>query len=214
MYNGGKEGLGLMKTVRTPKQKRSVEKKLKIIEKGFELMCDNGYYKTNTNDIAKYANVSTGIIYQYFTDKKDIFMEGVKNYSEKIMYPILSVLESKKVDLENIDETVNKMIDELVKAHTMSKKAHEELLAMSHIDTDVSNILKMQDIKTTEKIVGLLKENNINISNPLEKVHIITNILDNFCHEVVYHRHKKINYDIMKKEVIKVIINMVKEKQN
>ena len=44
-----------MKTVRTPKQKRSVEKKLKIIEKGFELMCDNGYYKTNTNDIAKYA---------------------------------------------------------------------------------------------------------------------------------------------------------------
>ena len=63
-----------MKTVRTPKQKRSVEKKLKIIEKGFELMCDNGYYKTNTNDIAKYANVSTGIIYQYFTDKKDIFI--------------------------------------------------------------------------------------------------------------------------------------------
>ena len=69
------------------------------------------------------------------------------------------------------------------------------------------------DSKTTEKIVSLLKENNINISNPLEKVHIITNILDNFCHEVVYHRHKKINYDIMKKEVIKVIINMVKEKE-
>ena len=41
-----------------PTQKRSIEKKEKIIEKGFELMCKNGYYNTNTNDIAKYAEGS------------------------------------------------------------------------------------------------------------------------------------------------------------
>ncbi len=55
-----------------------LKKKDKIVAKGFELMCENGYFNTSTNDIAKYAGVSTGIIYQYFNDKKEIFIEGLK----------------------------------------------------------------------------------------------------------------------------------------
>ena len=75
-----------MAEVRIPTQKRSIEKRNKIIDKGFELMCEKGYYKVTTNDIAAYADVSIGIIYQYFKDKKEIFIEGVKNYSNKICY--------------------------------------------------------------------------------------------------------------------------------
>ena len=44
-----------MSEIRIPTQKRSIEKKDKIVEKGFELMCENGYFNTSTNDIAKYA---------------------------------------------------------------------------------------------------------------------------------------------------------------
>ena len=88
-----------MSETRIPVQKRSIEKRDRIIEKGFELMCNNGYFNTNTSDIAKYADVSTGIIYQYFNDKKDIFIEGVKNYSDNIMFPMLSVLENNKIEL-------------------------------------------------------------------------------------------------------------------
>ena len=83
-----------MSEIRIPTQKRSIEKKDKIVEKGFELMCENGYFNTSTNDIAKYAGVSTGIIYQYFNDKKEIFIEGVKNYSDTIMFPILDILKN------------------------------------------------------------------------------------------------------------------------
>ena len=60
-----------MPEIRMPTQKRSIEKRNIIIEKGFELMCEEGYYNTNTTQIAKYAGVSTGIIYKYFNDKKD-----------------------------------------------------------------------------------------------------------------------------------------------
>lgn len=61
---------------REPQQKRSIEKKNRIIETGFRLMCENGYQKTTTADIAKAAGVSTGIIYSYFKDKRDIFICG------------------------------------------------------------------------------------------------------------------------------------------
>ena len=63
--------------VRNPIQKRSIEKKEKIIEAGFELICEKGYYNTNTVEIAKKAGVSTGIVYQYFNDKHDIFIEAL-----------------------------------------------------------------------------------------------------------------------------------------
>lgn len=88
----------------------------KIIEKG--------YYNTNTLEIANYAGVSTGIIYQYFNDKKDIFIEGVKNYSNNIMYPMLDVLENETIDINRLDKIIERLINKFIKNHTISKKAH------------------------------------------------------------------------------------------
>lgn len=199
-----------MSEIRIPTQKRSIEKRNKIIEKGFELMCNNGYYNTNTNEIAKYAGVSTGIIYQYFNDKKDIFMAGVENYANKIMYPMLNILKTQKIDLNNLDEILSDMIDNFIKSHTISKKAHEELMAMSHLDEDVKNIFKNSELEMTNKIVSLLENNKITTDHLKEKVHIIIGVIDNLCHEIVYHKHEQLNYDIMKKEVINLITSMLK----
>lgn len=199
-----------MSEIRIPTQKRSIEKRNKIIEKGFELMCNNGYYNTNTNEIAKYAGVSTGIIYQYFNDKKDIFMAGIENYANKIMYPMLNTLKTQKIDLNNLDEILSDMIDNFIKSHTISKKAHEELMAMSHLDEDVKNIFKNSELEMTNKIVSLLENNEITTNHLKEKVHIIIGVIDNLCHEIVYHKHEQLNYDIMKKEVINLITSMLK----
>ena len=199
-----------MSEIRMPTQKRSIEKRNRIIEKGFELMCEQGYFNTTMPDISKYADVSVGIIYQYFNDKKDIFMEGVKQYSNHIMYPMISLLESEKIEIKNLENLLKNIIKKFIENHNISKKAHEELLAMSHLYDDVANIFKDSEYEMTEKIVVLLENNNIYLQNPREKVHILWNIVDNFCHEVVYHKHSKINYDIMQDEVIGIIMNILK----
>ena len=79
--------------IREPIQKRSIEKKEKIIKAGFELICDKGYYNTNTAEIAKAAGVSTGIVYQYFKDKHDILIAGLNNYADSIFFPTLVIPE-------------------------------------------------------------------------------------------------------------------------
>ena len=66
--------------LRTPTQKRAIEKKEKILENGFKLMCKQGYHNTDAIQIAKAAGVSTGTVYQYYEDKKDIFYQGLKQY--------------------------------------------------------------------------------------------------------------------------------------
>lgn len=199
-----------MSETRMPTQKRSIEKRNRIIEKGFVLMCEQGYYNTTIPDIAKYADVSVGIIYQYFNDKKDIFIEGVKQYSNRIMYPMINLLESEKIEIKNMKILLKNIIKKFIENHTISKKAHEELLAMSHLDDDVAKIFKDSEYEMTEKIVVLLENNNIYLKNPREKVHILWGMIDNFCHEVVYHKHSKINYDIMQDEVIDIIITIIK----
>lgn len=199
-----------MSETRIPTQKRSIEKRNRIIGKGFELMCEQGYYNTTMPDIAKYADVSVGIIYQYFSDKKDIFMEGIKQYSNGIMYPMINLLESEKIEIKNLESLLKNIIKQFVENHTISKKAHEELLAMSHLDDDVAKIFKDFEYEMTEKIVSLLENNHIYLQNPKEKIHILCGIIDNFCHEVVYHKHSKINYDIMQDEVIGIIMNIIK----
>lgn len=197
-----------MSDTRIPTQKRSIEKRNRIVEKGFELMCSKGYYNVSTPDIAEAAGVSTGIIYQYFNDKKDIFIEGVRNYANTIMFPQLTTFEN--IGLTDTKQLLRNMIDSYIKNHTISKKAHEELMAMSHLDDDVAEIFKKSEFEMTNKIVQILKLNNIEFENPIEKIHIVVGIIENLCHEVVYHKHDKIDYEIMKTEVVDLIMKLIK----
>lgn len=52
-------------------------------------------------------------------------------------------------------------------------------------------------------MIETLNENNITTENIFEKFHIIIGIVKNYCHEIVYHHHQTMNYDIMKKKLLK-----------
>lgn len=203
-----------MSEIRTPVQKRSIEKRNKIIEKGFELMCSQGYYNTNTSDIATFANVSTGIIYQYFKDKKEIFIEGIKKYSDHIMFPILDLLKQKKIGLEHLEQLLDEMLQIFIKTHTLSKKAHEEMIALSHLDDEIAAIFHDREMDTTNQIVQVLQKNGFYYSDLPEKVHIMIGIVENYCHEVVYHKHSRLDYNLMIKEVIHIIMILLNEEAN
>ena len=200
-------------STRMPTQKRSIEKRDRIIKLGFELMCNNGYFNTNTNDIAKYADVSTGIVYQYFNDKKEIFIEGFKEYSNSIMFPILDIIKNNKISFDNVEKLLDTMLNLFIKKHTLSKKAHEEMIALTHMDSDIADIYHDNEIQVTNMIVDVLKSNDICSNNLFEKVHIIIGIVENYCHEIVYHKHESIHYDVMKNEVINTICYLLDKKR-
>ena len=71
-----------MPDVRNPQQTRSIEKKNKIIKAGFELFCEQGYYATTTTHICHRAGISTGALYSYFKNKKDIFKMCIRDRAE------------------------------------------------------------------------------------------------------------------------------------
>lgn len=196
-----------MPNVREPIKESSKEKKQKIIDIGFKLMCEKGYHNVSCVDIAASANVSTGIIYQYFKDKLDIFIAGTKLYSEKLMFPMLNALENKSITKENFDKILRNMIDETIKAHTLTKNAHKELMSMSCLDNEVFAIFNFNEENVTEKLLS----NFPKVKNIQEKVHLLINMVDNLCHEIVYHRHDGYDYAFMKEQTIKLIEYMMED---
>lgn len=192
--------------IREPIQKRSIEKKQKIIQAGFELICKKGYYNTNTAEIAKAAGVSTGIVYNYFKDKHDILIEGIKIYANDIFYPMLNMPE-RNFDKNNLDKTLRQMIDTFIENHKLSQSAHEEITAMTHSDKEIAIFFHEHEIEMTNTLVDLLVTNEFNPTDLTEKVHIAIGLIDNLCHEIVYHKHDSMNYDVM----IDLVIKMIKD---
>lgn len=198
-----------MNNIREPIKKTSIAKKKKIIKEGFNLICNKGYHNITCIDIAKASEVSTGIIYQYFHDKRDIFLEGVKNYANNIIFPMINIIDTENITKTNLKQTVSNIIDIYIKSHKISYTAHEELMSMSHQDKEISKIFQDKEMELTNKISNILISNNFPNTNIKEKVHIIIGIIDKYCHEVVYHKHNELNYTTMKEEILNIITNIL-----
>ena len=190
--------------IREPVQKRSIEKK-KIIKAGFELICEKGYYNTNTAEIAKAAV----IVYQYFKDKHDILVEGIKKYASDIFYPMLNITTTIKIDKNNLDKILRNMINAFIENHKLSQVAHEEIMSMTHSDKEIAEFFQENEMAMTKNISNVLLKNGFNSSNLDEKVHIAIHLIDDLCHEIVYHKHKDLNYDVMIDLVIENILNLM-----
>lgn len=197
-----------MENIREPKQERSILKKEKIIDAGWKLITTNGYYNTNTSEIAKNANVSIGIVYQYFKDKHDILIAGLYKYGDDIFYPMFK-LGNIKISKDNFSSVINKMIDDYVKDHKIAKDIHEEIIAMSHLDHEVADYFNNREMNLTNELYELLKDAEFEEVDLLEKIHIMIGMIDNFCHEVVYHNHNELDYEKMKNLIIKNIYNFI-----
>ena len=199
----------MVDNIREPKQQRAIEKKEKIVEAGFDLICKNGYYNTNTAEIAKEAGVSTGIVYQYFKDKYDILIEGLEKYGNDIFFPMLKT-KNIKFDKKDFDKFLNQMIKHYINNQKVSTVAHEEIMSMVHSDKNVAEYYYKRELEMTNAIKEVLQNNNFKDDNLYEKVHIMIGLIDNLCHEVTYHKHNDMNYDLMANLVIDNIKNLFK----
>lgn len=199
--------------IRKPKQKRAIEKRDKIIDAGFELICENGYHNTNTAEIAKEAGVSTGIIYQYFKDKYDIFMEGLEKYGDTIFFPMLK-FDNNEFDINSFKDSMKNMINKYIKNHKLSKTAHEEITSMIHSNPDVAKYFYRKELEMTDSIYNFFKENGFKDKYLYEKVHVMIGMIDNLCHEITYHNHKNMDYNIMMDIVVDSIKSLFDEDLN
>ncbi|MBC1444032.1 TetR/AcrR family transcriptional regulator [Listeria seeligeri] len=197
-----------MADVRTPIQKRSLEKKQKIINAGFELFCEKGYYQTSTNEICKRAGVSTGALYSYFTDKKDIFIASFEIFFKEQIDPLISSL----VDNQNsfdLDKFISHAIDVFTKMYQLSEKGIAELSNMMSKDKDILNAFRDYSDKNLVVFIEILVSNKINAT--VESLYLVYAIIDAIAQENNIQAHNDINYEVLKSKGINTIKALLME---
>lgn len=197
--------------IREPKQERSIEKKNRIVQAGFELFSQAGYYNTNTAEIAKRAGVSTGIVYGYFKDKRDILLDVLEIYVNTAFAPVLNMIQNLTAPV-NFDETITHVLDGAIDTHKQYANIHEALHSLSHSDEAVNNkFIELEDeitLSIAQKFTDLgVKKDNLN-----ESIHFAMDIVQSFSHEYVYDHHTYIDYDAMRNIVKDTLVALFENK--
>ena len=193
------------KKVREPKQSRSVEKKNRIVQSGYELFAKKGYFNTNTAEIAKNAGVSVGLVYGYFADKRDILLDVLDIYINDVFEPVLNMFENIESPL-NFNATINYIVDKAVEIHKNNALIHEALHSMTYNDEDIKKKFLYLEDNMTENIVASLKKAGYSPSDLKEKVHLAIETIQSYAHECIYDNHNYINYSAMRENVIKMML--------
>lgn len=170
--------------IRVPRQKRSMEKKKRIIKAGYKLFSDKGYFKTNTAEIAEKAGVSTGIVYNYFCDKKDILLEVVKLYIDSLSEGFASIL-SIGFNSDNLPEIIEQLINASIASHTMGVRAHNEFFALSLLEKDIFNLFNDFENNVLSKIYDLLVKAGFSKTQLKEKLKLSYGIVEHLSHNYI-----------------------------
>ena len=198
------------KNIREPRQERAIEKKNKIIKAAYEVFAEVGYYGANTTDIAKRAGVSTGIVYGYFKDKRDILLYVLDIYINDVAAPVMDVL-SKQGDVLDFEKLVPVIVDTTIEMHKKNQHLHNTLHSLAVSDKEVNQKFISLEDHISEATVKKIESSGAHVQNIIEKVHLSMNLIQSFAHECVYDKHEYIDYDAMRTVVCDIIVDMFKQ---
>lgn len=199
----------MKREIREPKQKRSIEKKNKIIAAAYKIFNDKGYYNTNTAEIAKEAGLSTGCLYDYFIDKQDIFISVLAMHNTQIKEMIFLGLNAIPDDVSLL-EFMKAFIQIFIDSHNHSKGFHQEVMALSYTNKDIEKYLfSYENERSIEFFSDYLEKRGAKLHNKQNQVILMLNTIDNLCHELLFKEHELINEEEYISECAYMLIAML-----
>ena len=195
--------------IRQPKQERSIETKNKIINSAYKLFSEVGYHSTTTALIAKNAEVSTGIVYGYFLDKRAILLDVLELYINKVFQPINAIFDNITLPVD-FSQIIEESVKKTIEIHQENAQMHTTLHSLTGTDEEVNRRFVELEDNLTEQIAEKLTALGLKISNVNEKIHLAMNVIQSFAHESVYDMHDYIDYPAMQKIVCQLLVNLFK----
>lgn len=196
--------------VREPIQKRSIEKKTRIIIAGLDLFCEKGFYNTNTVEIAKAAGVSTGTVYSYFKDKKDIYIASFEYFLDSYLRPLLDELANlpKPVDTQVL---LDKCIDLFITLYVNSKQTVNELGLMQGSNPEILQHFASYEDMILSALVTAYDNPNVTKKNLSEKMYLLYTLADILGQEHAFNYHRNIDLDVVRRQITAMIIHLFTE---
>lgn len=195
------------KPVNEPKQKRSVETRNKILEVGAMLMLKEGYHNVTTDDIAKAAGLSTGIVYHYFKDKKDILLIAMDQHADALYAGFTERFAAATEG--NFEDFLNTLFDFLLEYHKQAWVIHEELEGLYHSDPEIAATTNKFWEKAYASIAEIYAKKSGKSEHALEKTRLAIDIIEDFCHACMNPIVDSLDQEYMRQTTITIIKSLL-----
>lgn len=201
----------IRKAMAVPKQKRSIETRLRILTVGGELILKKGYHNVTADEIAKEAGVSTGIVYHYFRDKKDILITALDMTAEHLLDDVKKFYheaETGENDLD-FDAFAEKTMDYILEYHRRNWEVHEEMEALYHTDAEiaaVSDTFWQKFYTTVEEILIAKGAQQENLS---ENIRMALNYFECYCHTYMHPINDALDQEYMRRKTMAIIKDLL-----
>ena len=169
-------------------QKRSIDTKNLIIKTAEELFVKYGYKKTSTILISKEANISVGIIYNYFNNKEELFELWLNNLLERLdnyLYNQFKLMDY-KIELPLV---ISNILDKLSSSFFSLNLCKEE--KTSYLD---------------KTFLKCCLDNNIFLKYPNETTHLIFHLIQNYNEDLL---NNKFNKTTLKARYVETIYSLI-----
>ncbi|MBR3512183.1 MAG: TetR/AcrR family transcriptional regulator [Clostridia bacterium] len=190
---------------RIPKKTNSIDKKNRILDAGYYLVCENGYESLTTPQIANKAEVSVGTLYAYFSDKKAVMLEALEIFSKPILFPIYEIIEKTEIKDNNIEPAIKKFLKTTYDFRKMTRRSYENIIGMIHSDEDFLKIYVEMEQQYNKDIVEWFEKNGISKENLNEKVFIINKLINSYADVSTYNSNADIDIDKLSNSIIEII---------
>lgn len=200
-----------VKEIRIPQQKRSIEKKEKIIEAAYRIFMEKGYYGTNTADIAKEAGLSTGSVYAYFSDKKDILLSCLYRYGDELTKDLCEKIQKLSAS-EDIYHLTKSLIQLFIQSYGCPKQLHDEIMSLQYRDYDVKKYFNHQAKTMMSALSEQLKNCGYVFNNEREQTLLLFHMLTGVEDKLLFDPNPDINPDTLIDACAHIIVAMLSRK--
>lgn len=196
------------KYVRVPQQKRSIEKKQRIIRVAYQLFNEHGYYATNTSMIAKHANLSVCSIYSYFQNKTDIILACLQENSKQINQQIREQISNVSIN-NDIFSTIQKIYQIFINTHNFPKQYYNDIMSLKYTNIDIRIFFEKERLFFTQITLEQLKKTGIVLKYEKEQLFLIYSLLEDLENEIISNRDTNMNFEILIDECVHIISDML-----
>lgn len=170
----------------TPQEIRKMETRKKLLDAGITLFSANGYYKTNSKEIAKLAGVSIGSFYSYFEDKKILLKEILNYYIDQTMS--LEENQDEKSLIKEMDYDL--FVRNMILRHEFSEGFFQQVTLLANTDEEIEKIYSDYRSRLLKQIDTMLIQHRDDLSeSEISAISIILySATEGAIHKIKFHR--------------------------
>jgi len=170
----------------TPQEIRKMETRKKLLDAGITLFSANGYYKTNSKEIAKLAGVSIGSFYSYFEDKKILLKEILNYYIDQTMS--LEENQDEKSQIKEMDYDL--FVRNMILRHEFSEGFFQQVTLLANTDEEIEKIYSEYRSRLLKQIDTMLIQHRDDLSeSEISAISIILySATEGAIHKIKFHR--------------------------